>query len=126
MLLIAIILFLIAAVFGAIVLTSILQDKPTPKKFVYTHGSIAAIALVMIIYYVFTHPVHAPVTSLILFLIAAAGGFTMFFIDMQSKPVPKWIALLHPLIAVIAVLALAVFILKQGEAFPYVRIQENI
>lgn len=89
MLLIAVILFLIAAGFGAVVLYSILQDKLTPKKFVYTHGSIAAVALVIVIYYVFTHPVHAPITSLILFLIAAAGGITMFFIGIQGKPVPK-------------------------------------
>lgn len=114
MLLIAVILFLVAAGFGAVVLYSVLQDKPTPKKFVYTHGSIAAVALAMVIYYVLIHPVHAPVTSLVLFLIAAAGGFTMFFIDIQGKPVPKWIALLHPLIAVIAVLSLVIFILGQG------------
>ena len=113
MLLIAIILFLIAAGFGAVVLFNILQDKPTPKPFVYTHGTIAAIALLMVIYYVYTHPTHAPLTSLVIFLIAALGGFTMFFIDMKKKPVPKALALLHPLLALIALLALVVFVLSQ-------------
>jgi hypothetical protein len=114
MLLIAVVLFLIAAGFGAMVLFSILQDKPTPKKFVYTHGIIAASALLLVLYYTLMHPSHAPITSLVLFLIAAAGGFTMFYIDLSGKPVPKWLALLHPLIAVIAVLALVVFILGQA------------
>ncbi len=113
MLLIAVILFLIAAGFGAVVLLSILQDKPTPKRFVYTHGSIAAIALLIVIYYVLVHPTNAPIASLVLFLIAAAGGFTLFFIDMTGKRIPKWLALLHPLIAIIAVLALVIFILGE-------------
>jgi len=111
MLLTAVILFLIAAGFGAVVLFSILQDKPTPKKFVYTHGSIAVIALLMVLYYAFMHPDHVPLASIVLFLIAAAGGITMFFIDMPGRPVPKWLALLHPVIAIAAVLALVVFIL---------------
>lgn len=113
MLLIAIILFLIAAGFGAVVLFSILQNKPTPKPIVYTHGAFAAIALLLVIYYVFIHPTHAPVISLVIFLIAALGGFTMFFIDWKGKPIPKWLALLHPLVAVVAVLALVVFVLSQ-------------
>ncbi|OJW53466.1 MAG: hypothetical protein BGO67_01840 [Alphaproteobacteria bacterium 41-28] len=113
MLIISIILFLIAAGFGLVVLTSILQNKPTPKCFVYTHGGVAAIALLMVIYYVFEHPDHAPIASLVLFLIAAAGGFTLFFIDFKGKKIPKWLALVHPVIAVCGVLALAVFILGQ-------------
>ncbi len=112
MLLTAIILFLIAAGFGAVVLVSILQDKPTPKLFVYTHGSIAAIALLIVIYYVLEHLDHAPITSLILFLIAAVGGFSLFFIDFKGKKIPKWLALVHPLIAICGVLALAVFVLS--------------
>jgi len=67
----------------------------------------------MVLYFVFEHPTKAPITSLVLFLIAALGGFTMFFIDLKGKPIPKWLALLHPLIAVIAVLSLVVFILNQ-------------
>jgi len=115
MLLIAIILFLIAAGFGFVVLVSILQDKPTPKVFVYTHGSLAVLALLIVGYYIFKHPSQAPLTSFILFLIAALGGIIMFFIDMKGKPVPKWLALIHPLVGLVALLILVIFLLTLPE-----------
>src|SRR5260370_26487610 len=105
MILIVIILFLITAGF-AVVLFNILQDKPTPKPFVYTLGTIAALVLLTLIYFVYEHPDHAPITSLVLFLVAALGSFTMFFLDVKGKHIPKWLALIQPLIAIIGVLSL--------------------
>ncbi len=111
MLIIAIILFLIAAGFGLVVLVSILQDKSTPKAFVFTHGAFAVTALLIVIYYTLMHLNSAPTVSLIIFVIAALGGLTLFVLDMMGKKLPKSLALLHPIIAVIAVLTLAIFVL---------------
>lgn len=111
-LLIAILFFLIAAGLGLVVLMSILQNTPTPKVFVYTHGGFALLGLGIIVYYTIIHTRHAPLTSLILFLIAALGGLILFVIDMQGKSIPKWLALIHPVMALIALLALVIFLLS--------------
>ncbi len=102
-------LFIIAAGFGLVVLTSILQNKPTPKFFVYAHGAIAGLALLILLYYMATHPSNSPIVSLLFFLVAAFGGFIMYFIDIQGKPVPKWLALIHPVIALVALFSLGIF-----------------
>ena len=103
MLIAAIILFIIAAIFGLIVLTAILKDKPTPKAAVITHGPIAAIALIIVIIYAVMGHMHPLlITSIVLFVLAALGGLTLFTIDMRKKPIPKLLAVLHPILAVIA------------------------
>jgi hypothetical protein len=113
MLITAIILFIIAAIFGLIVLTAILKDKPTPKPAVFTHGPIAAIALIIaIIYAVMGHMHPLLITSIILFVLAALGGLTLFTIDMRRKPIPKLLAVFHPILAVIALITLIVYVLQ--------------
>src|SRR5438552_322639 len=47
---IAIVLFIIAAMFGLVILTAILRDRPTPKPFVIIHGPLAATAIVLFIF----------------------------------------------------------------------------
>lgn len=113
MLITAIILFIIAAIFGLIVLTAILKDKPTPKPAVFTHGPIAAIALIIVIIYaVMGHMQPLLLTSIILFVLAALGGLTLFTIDMRKKPIPKLLAVLHPILAIIALITLIVYVLQ--------------
>lgn len=113
MLITAIILFIIAAIFGLIVLTAILKDKPTPKAAVFTHGPIAAIALIIVIIYAVMGHMHPLlITSIVLFVLAALGGLTLFTIDMRKKPIPKLLAVLHPILAVIALITLIVYVLQ--------------
>lgn len=112
MLYLAIALFVLAAVFGLIILTAILRNQPTPKPVVFIHGGVAALALLIVIYFIVQNNGIGPITSLILFIIAALGGLTLFTIDMKNKPIPKWIALLHPLIAVIGLITLIVYVIK--------------
>jgi hypothetical protein len=38
--------------------------------------------------------------SLLLFIIAAIGGFILFGRDLTKKPGPKWLAVIHALAAV--------------------------
>lgn len=113
MLITAVILFIIAAIFGLIVLTAILKDKATPKAAVFTHGPIAAIALIIVIIYAVMGHMHPLlITSIVLFVLAALGGLTLFTIDMRKKPIPKLLAVLHPILAVIALITLIVYVLQ--------------
>ncbi|VVC75384.1 hypothetical protein AQUSIP_06740 [Aquicella siphonis] len=113
MLITAIILFIIAAIFGLIVLTAILKDKPTPKPAVFTHGPIAATALVIVIIYAAMGHMHPLlITSIVLFVLAALGGLTLFMIDMKKRPIPKLLAILHPVFAVIALVTLIIYVLQ--------------
>lgn len=111
MLVISILLFIAAALFGAYILLAVLSNKPTPKKAVFTHGPLAATALIiMIIYATMGHTEPLLISSIVLFIIAALGGLTMFTIDMMQKPIPKSIAIIHPLVAVVALVMLIMYV----------------
>lgn len=112
MLLLAISLFVIAALFGLYVLIHILKDRPTPKPVVFIHGGIAATALLIVAYASYLNPSYWLVTSLIVFLVAATGGLFMFGIDMSRRPIPKAVAIIHPLIAVIGLLILIFYVIQ--------------
>ena len=112
MLITAIVLFVVAAIFGLIILSAILRNQPTPKAVVFTHGPIAATALILVLIYAFTEQTSPLlITSIVLFVLAALGGLTLFTIDMQKKPIPKVLAVIHPIIAVIALFTLVVYTL---------------
>lgn len=109
---IAIALFIIGAIFGLIVLTAVLRNRPTPKPVVLFHGLFVATALVLVLITVLTGQTDKLlVSSLVLFIIAAFGGFTLLFNDLLKKPIPKWLAVLHPLIAATGLIALIVYVL---------------
>ena len=109
MLKLAIGLFIVGALFGAIVLIAILRNKPTPKPVVFIHGGFVALALVLLLITVFTGKTNLLIDiSVALFVLAALGGFTLFFIDMQNKPIPKLLAIIHPLVAATALVLLII------------------
>lgn len=113
MLIVAIILFVIAAIFGLIILTAILQDKPTPKPAVFTHGPIAATGLILVLIYIYNgHTDPLLLTSVALFILAALGGLTLLTIDLSNKRIPKLLALGHPMLAVVALVTLIIYVLK--------------
>lgn len=105
-------LFVLAALFGLILVTAVLKDKPTPKPVVFIHGGVAVIAVLLVIYYIIQNHGSGPILSLVLFILAALGGLTMFTIDMQNKPIPKWIAIVHPLVAAAGLIALIFFVVQ--------------
>ncbi len=106
----AIVLFVVAAVFGLFNLIPILRNKPAPRPTVFIHGGIAALGLLCVILGVAKAAGPSPVTALVLFVVAALGGFVLFGIDMQKKPMPKWLAVLHPLIAAVGLVLLILFV----------------
>lgn len=110
MLNVSIILFAVAAVLGLTILLALLKKKETPKPVVYAHGLFAAIALVLLIVYGIKNPGHFPRLSIILFVLAALGGFYLFFNDMKRKPGPVALAIVHALAAVAGFVTLLLFV----------------
>ena len=108
---IAVVLFLIAAVIGLTVWLKIMGNKPTNKAVALIHGLVAVIGFLMVLIFTIGATAGAPVGALILFAVAALGGLTLFVRDLMKTPGPKWLAVLHPLLAVVGLLLLLVFIL---------------
>ncbi len=111
---VCIILFAVAAVFGVVNLVRILAADRAPRATVYIHGVIAAVSLVLLIIYSIVHSQAAPIVALILFIIAALGGFTLFGIDVGTKKPPKWLGFVHGAVAVAGFIVLLVFAFAGG------------
>lgn len=107
----AIILFAIGALFGLHILTHILQTKPSPKASVVLHGLFVAVALVLLIVTVASGTANSlTIASLVLFIIAALGGFIMFYMDLGKHQIPpKALAILHPLLAAAGLVILIIY-----------------
>jgi hypothetical protein len=102
-------LFALAAVLGVTILYTWVTKKDTPRAVVYSHGIAAATALVLLVVYALQNPENYPKVSIILFVIAASGGFYMFINDMAKRPNSLFIALFHALLAVSGFLTLLFF-----------------
>lgn len=100
MLLTTVILFALAAVLGVVLITKVLKEQETPKAVVYSHGAAAAIALVLLIIAYMNQGESLLMISILIFVVAALGGFVMFGRDITNKPIPKWLAVVHALAAV--------------------------
>lgn len=101
-----VLLFAVAALFGLTILIPLLQGKTASRAFVFIHGGIAATALVMLLWQFFKEGTAVPQLSVILFVVAALGGLVLFVMDLQKKPLPKSLALIHAGAAVVAFLIL--------------------
>ncbi len=104
----AIILFALAALLGLYLLSYVLRSKETPKAITIIHGTVAAAGLVILIIFAFYNS-PSPWVSVLLFTLAAMGGLLLFHKDLSGKPLPKWLAIGHGIIAVIAFVFLIVF-----------------
>lgn len=109
----AITLFAIAALIGLYLISHVLQRKKPSKTAAVIHGLFAATALVLII--VRAAQVHGGliVQAIVLFVLAALGGLTLFVRDINGKTLPGWLAIVHALIAVSGFVFLVVYALKQ-------------
>ena len=107
-----IVLFALAAVLGLVNIKNWLSDKDAPKAAIYIHGLFAATALVLLGIYSFQNPDHYPLAAVVLFLIAAVGGFYLFFTNMVRKTRPVGIAVIHALLAVTGFVVLLFFAFK--------------
>lgn len=103
-------LFALSAVLGVTILVNWLNKKSASRVVVYSHGIAAALALGLLTWYSVGHPGDFPRVSLILFAIAAIGGFYMFFLDLKKKPSPMMVAFIHGLLAVAGFVMLLAFV----------------
>jgi hypothetical protein len=104
----AIIIFTIAAMIGLYLLALVLQQKETPKAIALVHGLLAATALVLLIIYTVQTGADL-LEAIILFVIAALGGSVLFARDIKGKPLPKWLAIAHGLLAVSGFIFLLIY-----------------
>ena len=102
MLTVSVVLFAVAAVIGLTIATRIFKNKNTPLPVTLTHGFFAAAGLTLLIIYATQQPDRSPVTSIVLFSIAATGGLILFTRDMMNKSLPKPLIIAHAGVAVIS------------------------
>src|SRR5436190_15970973 len=100
MLYLSIALFALAAVLGLIILVSWLQKKNASRAVIYSHGIVAAAALVLVVFFSIQNSENFPRLSLTLFIVSALAGFYMFFRDLNNKMSPIVLAFVHALVAV--------------------------
>ncbi|HUI70050.1 MAG TPA: hypothetical protein VL354_05985 [Spirochaetia bacterium] len=112
---ICIALFAIAAVFGVVNVVRIVAADRAPRATVYIHGVFAAVSLVLLLIYSIIHSASAPIVALVLFIIAALGGFTLFGIDVATKKPPTWLGFVHGAVAVAGFVLLSVFAFAGGS-----------
>jgi hypothetical protein len=107
---IALVLFALAALGGVYMATVRLRgaERP-PTAIALVHGAAAAAGLVVLIVAVvgMTDPGLAR-TALVVFVIAALGGFYLFAQHMQKKALPIPVMVLHGLLAVVGFVILLV------------------
>lgn len=105
---IALTLFAVAAVGGLVMAVMRFKGKPyPPMALALVHGAVAAAGLVTLIV-LFTQGAQATSTTaaLALFVVAALGGFVLFFHHLRKVALPIWLVIVHALVAVSAFLIL--------------------
>lgn len=108
----AIVLFLVTALLGLALLIAVLQDKVIPFKALLLHGLFAAIALLLVVFYLFkagSSPLV--IVGLGLLLLAALLGLIVANLNIDNKIVAKLLAVVHPLFAVIGLILLIIDVL---------------
>lgn len=112
MLITTIVLFVLAALLGLTVAVQIFKKKPTSKGVAIAHGAFGAAGLVVLILHAVKNPDRLLTTAIILLVIAALGGLTVFINDLRGKVGPLGLVVIHALVAVAAVALVLVVAVK--------------
>lgn len=105
-------LFVVAALFGLYMLARVLKGQLPPWFAAILHGLFAATGLVLVLYAVITgSQPTAVVVAAALLVLAALGGFILVSFHLRSVAPPKALAVVHALAAVGGVGALAASVL---------------
>src|ERR1700741_2664963 len=92
-------LFALGALIGMYLISMVLQNKETSKSAAFIHGIFVAVALIMLIAYAVKNG-PGLTESIILFVMAALGGFVLIYRDLTGKKIPKWLAVGHGMLAI--------------------------
>jgi hypothetical protein len=109
---VALILFAVAAVLGATMVSRRLGDKPIPLSLAAAHGAFAGLGLVVLLVAVGQGIGGLGAAALILFVLAALGGFYLFSIYLRKAPLPVSSIVVHGTIAVIGFVVLLIALVK--------------
>ena len=105
-------LFALAAVGGVAMLVMHLQGKSIPTGLAVGHGVLAAIPLVLLILQVTGGTSGGNLTiALVLFVVAALGGFVLFAAQLKGKPLSTPLIFIHGGVAVVAFVLLLLTVL---------------
>ena len=96
------------AILGMYLLSLVLRNKTTPKGVSIMHGLFAVTGLVLLIVYCLGNN-PGPLESIIVFSIAALGGFILIYKDITGQKIPKWLGIVHGLTAVTGYILLLCF-----------------
>jgi len=105
----SIVLFTVAALLGLFVLYKVLRGHSIPRPAVLSHGFFALLAFILLLIFAVNNPDRGPWISFGFFAVIVAAGVYMFAQDMAKRKIPKWIALIHASLAVIAIFLLIAF-----------------
>jgi len=113
MLVVAAVLFALAALGGIILATLHLKKNDAPVSLALVHGLAAAVGLVLLIIVVTQMPSTGLAgVALVIFLIAALGGFVLFAMHLKKKMLPSALIVVHGLVAVVAFVVLLIFLTR--------------
>lgn len=102
-------LFAAAAVGGVVMLLQRRSEKAVPTGLAVLHGLLAAAALVLVAIPVVQGGAAGLVTTaLVIFVLAALGGFYLFATHLRTGTFPLGVAVVHGLLAVTAFVLLLV------------------
>lgn len=112
---VSIVLFAVAALFGVFLALKHLKSQDAPLGVAALHGLFAASGLVVLIISALqTGAEGLGLWSLILFVVAALGGFVLLVKHLQGKALGRGLIAVHGLVAVIAFVLLLVVYLGAG------------
>ncbi len=102
----ALVLFGVAALGGLTLAYMRIVKKDVSLPLAIVHGIFAASGLVLLIIGVTRAGGSGALAALIIFLLAALGGFTLFSFHLRSRPLPVPLLIVHGLVAVTAFVVL--------------------
>lgn len=107
----AIVFFMLAVLIGIVLITYVWQGKKVPRILSLTHGFFASLGLIFVLISAFSQSVIWGGASVL--LLAATGGLYLFSQDLKKRKLPKLIATLHGLTALLGltILIITVFVL---------------
>lgn len=97
-----ILFFVVGALLGGVVLLYVLKDKARPKLLVLLHGTVVAVGIALLATFAFYHHNSEYLLFLLVFAAIAVVGFYMFIKDFSGAAVSKKVALLHGILAILA------------------------
>ncbi len=99
----------VAALGGIVLAIGHLRGRRPPFALALVHGLVSAIGLVTLIIAMVQGVTDTGIlTSLILFIVAALGGFVLFSLRLRNKQMRKGLISIHALVAVVGYVVLLV------------------